>query len=46
MADDVRLDVLEMTVEVGIKGTGRLLNECMQKGRIPTEWRMGLIVPI
>ena len=26
--------------------TGRLLNVCMQEGRIPKEWRMGLIVPI
>ena len=26
--------------------TGRLLNVCVQEGRIPKEWRMGLIVPI
>ena len=26
--------------------TGKLLNVCMQEGRIPREWRMGLIVPI
>ena len=30
----------------GVKGTGRLLNVCMQEGRIPKEWRMGLIVPL
>ena len=45
-ADEVRLEMLEMTGEVGVKWTGRLLNVCMQEGRIPKEWRMGLIVPI
>ena len=35
-----------MAGEVGITWTGRLLKVCMQKGRIPKEWRMGLIVPI
>ena len=42
----MRLDVMEMTGEVGVKWTGRLLNVCMQEGRIPKEWMMGLIVPI
>ena len=41
-ADEVRLEMLEMAGEVGVKWTGRLLNVCMQEGRIPTEWRMGL----
>ena len=45
-ADEVRLEMLEMTGEMGVKWTGRLLNVCMQEGRIPKEWRMGLIVPI
>ncbi len=45
-ADEVRLEMLEMAGDVGVKWTGRLLNECMQEGRIPKEWRMGLIVPI
>ena len=35
-----------MAGEVGIKWTGRLLDVYMQDGRIPKEWRMGLIVPI
>ena len=35
-----------MAGEVGVKWTGRLLNVCMQKGRMPKEWRMGLTVPI
>ena len=38
--------MLEMAGDVGVKWTGRLLNVCMQEGRIPKEWRMGLIVPI
>ena len=45
-ADEVRLDMLEMAGEVGVAWTGRLLNVCMQEGRIPKEWMMGLIVPI
>ena len=45
-ADEVRLEMMEMAGEVGVKWTGRLLNVCMQEGRIPKEWRMGLIVPI
>ena len=43
-ADEVRLHMLEMAVEVGVKWTGRLLNVCMQEGRISKEWRMGLTV--
>ena len=42
----MRLEMLEMAGEVGVKWTGRLLNVCMQEGKIPKEWRMGLIVPI
>ena len=45
-ADEVRIEVLEMAGEVGVKWRGTLLNVCMQEGRIPKEWRMGLIVPI
>ena len=45
-ADEVRQHMLEMTVEVGVKWTGRLLNVCMQEGRISKEWRMGLTVLI
>ena len=33
-ADEVRLVMLEMTGEVGVTWTGRLLNVCMQEGRI------------
>ena len=45
-ANEVRLEMMEMAGEVGVKWTGRLLNVCMQEGRIPKAWRMGLIVPI
>ena len=45
-ADEVPVEMLEMVGEVGVKWTGRLLNVCMQEGRIPKEWRMDLIVPI
>ena len=44
-ADEVRLEMMEMAGELGVKWTGRLLNLCMQEGRISTEWRMCLIVP-
>ena len=42
----MQLEMMEMAGEVGFKRTGRLLNVCMQEGRIPKEWMMGLIVPI
>ena len=42
----MRLEMLEMAGEVGVKWKGRLLNVCIQEGRIPKEWRMGQIVPI
>ena len=45
-ADEVRLVMLDMTGEVGVTWTGRLLNVCMQEGRIRKEMMMGLIVPI
>ena len=45
-ANEVRLEMMEMAGKVGVKGTGRLLNVCMQEGMIPKEWKMGLIVMI
>ena len=48
-ADEVRLEMLEMAGEVGVdrwEWTGRILDVCMQEGKIPKEWSMGLIVPI
>ncbi len=38
----MRLEMLEMAGEVGVKWTGRLPYMCIQEGRIPKEWRMGL----
>ena len=32
--------------ESGISWTKRLLNTCMRQGKVPEEWRRGLIVPI
>ena len=43
--DAVRLEVMEMAGEVGVKWTGRQLSLCMQEGSIPKAWRIGLIVP-
>ena len=37
-AYEVRLDMMEMAGEVGVKWTGGLLNVYMQEGRIPKEW--------
>ena len=45
-ADEVRLEIMVMAGEVVVKWTGRPLNVHMQEGRIPKEWRMGLIVQI
>ena len=42
----MRLHMLEMAVEVGVRLTGRLLKVCMQEGRISKGWRMGLTVQI
>ena len=42
----MQLEMLEMAGDVGVKWTGRLLNVCMQEGRVPKEGRMGLLVPI
>ena len=40
-ADEVRLEMLEMAGEMGIKWTGRLLNVCMQEGRMRKECGSG-----
>ena len=45
-ADEVRLEMMEMAGELGVKWTGLLLNVCMQEGRIPKVWGMGLIMPV
>ena len=42
----MRLEMVEMAREVGVKWTRRLLNVCMHEGTAQKECRMGLIVPI
>ena len=42
----MRLEMMAIAGEVGVKWTGRLLNVCMQEGRISKVWNVGLIVPI
>ena len=42
----MRLEMIEMAREMGVKWTGRLLNVWMQEGRIPNAWGMGFILPI
>ena len=34
-ADEVRLEMLAMAGEMGVNWTRRLLNVCMQEGRVP-----------
>ena len=44
--DELKVEMIKATGEVGIKWTTRLLNACISEGRIPKEWRTGLVVPI
>ena len=42
--DEVRVEMLVMADHVGVRWTRRLLNTFMRVGKIPEEWRSGLIV--
>ena len=44
--DEVRVEMLVKAECVGVRWTRRLLNTCMKEGKIPEEWRTGLIVPV
>ena len=44
--DEVRVDMLVMAERVGVRWARRLLNTCIREGKIPEEWRTGLIVPV
>ena len=44
--DEVQVHMLAVAELVGIWWTQRLLNTCIRAGKIPEEWRTGLIVPI
>ena len=44
--DEKRVEMVMAAGESGISWTKRLLNTCMRQGKVPEEWRTGLIVPI
>ena len=44
--DEMRVEMVMAVGESGISWTKRLLNTCMRQGKVPEEWRTGLIVPI
>ena len=43
--DEVRVEMLVIVERIGFRWTRRLLNTCTREGKIPEEWRTGLIVP-
>ena len=44
--DEMRVEMVMAAGENGISWTKRLLITCKRQGKIPEEWRTGLIVPI
>ena len=44
--DEMRVEMVMAAGESGISWPKRLLNKCMRQGKVPEEWRTGLIVPI
>ena len=44
--DEMRVEMVMAAGESGISWTKRLLNACLRQGKVPEEWRTGLIVPI
>ena len=44
--DEMCVEMVMAAGESGISWTKRLLNTCMRQGKVPEEWRTGLIVPI
>ena len=44
--DEMRVEMVMAAGESGISWTERLPNTCMSQGKVPEEWRTGLIVPI
>ena len=40
------MEMLDLAGDVGVNWTRRLLNSCLTEGKIPVEWRTGLIIPI
>ena len=43
---EIRVEMLDLAGDVGVNWTRRLLNSCLTEGKIPVEWRTGLIIPI
>ena len=44
--DEIRVEMLDLAGDVGVNWTLRLLNSCLTEGKIPVEWRGGLVIPI
>ena len=44
--DEMRVEMVMEAGDSGISWTKMLLNTCMRQGKVPEEWRTGLIVPI
>ena len=44
--NEMRVEMVMAAGESGTSWTKRLLNTCMRQGKVPEEWRSGLIVPI
>ena len=44
--DEMRVYMVMAAGESGISWPKRLLNTCLRQGKVPEEWRIGLIVPI
>ena len=44
--DEIHVEMLMVGGGEGINWKKRLLNTCMRQGKVPEEWRTGLIVPI
>ena len=43
---EICVEMLDLAGDVGVNWTRRLLNSCLTEGKIPVEWRTGLIIPI
>ena len=44
--DEMHVEMVMAAGENGISWTKKLLNTCMRQGKVPEEWRTGLIFPI
>ena len=44
--DEMHVEMVMAAGESGISWINRRLNKCMRQGKVPEEWRTGIIVPI